>query len=1127
MKKEFFLCLIVIFFSIKVYSQNFFKKASYIYYSKKSFFPTVVIFNEVISIQEIEEELLQNNITFKRIKSEKDNLGYIHYTYQQTYGGINIEWAIFKVQQQKNKTILSGNIYENIFVNNSIKKSFFEVYNKLLGQINAKKLCEKEIIDSNLIILRIKEKFYYAYKINLCGIDPFFKKTFYLDAEDSEVLLEIDNIKTDNYIGIAETRYSGTQEITTYYSSGVYKLRDNTRGGGIFTLNLNNGTNYEAATDFLDDDNYWNNYNAQQDEVATDAHWGAEKFYDFLIQKFNRNSIDNNGFPLYNYIHANLVSMGFPNNVNAFWDGERATFGDGNQYYSPLTAIDIVAHEFTHGLIEHTANLIYVGESGAINEGFADIFACAVEHYSKPQQANWTIAEDIGQPFRSIQNPKDYGHPDTYKGIFWDFNEEVHRNSTVFSHWFYIVSEGKTGINDIGNSYSVEGIGLEKAIQIAYRMLNYYLTPQSDYYETRIFAILSASDLFGNCSPEVETVTNAMYAVGIGDQYIPAVIANFYAPVTFNCSNNFVFNFINTSVNASSFYWSFGDGNYSTEMNPSHVYQQPGTYTVSLIVNGGSCGIDTIIKNDYIKIDSTLLCNYIMPLNDTFTIYDCEGYLFDIGGPTNDYLSNSFSIVTINPPNATGIVLNFLEFDIEPGDTNYCNYDYIEIFDGPNTNSPSLGRYCNTTGPPSTIQTSTNSVTLLFYSDVALNKAGFKLHWKCNAINVPPIANFQINYINECSGKVSFKDLSFNSPTFWIWDFGDGNYSYSQNPTHIYSNSGIYTVTLIVGNEFGTDTIVKENLVFINLLPPPNVNDTIVCIDNPLTLISNSSGLTYWYYNYYDTLPFFVGDTLYLPPLTNNQIFWVQNVEIFPFLYVGNSFYNSYGGYFNNYPKHYLVFDCFKKCELISVLVNAASSGYRLIELQNSNGEVLQNKLVFIPEGISRVYLNFQIPVANDLRLVGPSYPDLWRNNSNCNYPYVLENVISIKHSSAPNNPTGYYYYFYDWEIKIHDCVSPKIPVNILVDTCLFLNQNNLFEIIISPKITNNYINVFSQRNEVLIKSIKILNYAGEPILSLDKLNITKVSLNLSHLPKGLYFIEVDYFKNICYSKKIEKFVLY
>ena len=90
--------------------------------------------------------------------------------------------------------------------------------------------------------------------------------------------------------------------------------------------------------------------------------------YDYFLNVHGRNSIDNNGFRLDSYIHHD------DNYANAFWDGQRMTYGDGNGNNSPFTALDIAGHEITHGLTNMTANLVYKDESGALNESFSDIF---------------------------------------------------------------------------------------------------------------------------------------------------------------------------------------------------------------------------------------------------------------------------------------------------------------------------------------------------------------------------------------------------------------------------------------------------------------------------------------------------------------------------------------------------------------------------------------------------------------------------------------------------------------------------------------------------------------------------------------------------------------------------------
>src|SRR5690606_33927753 len=105
--------------------------------------------------------------------------------------------------------------------------------------------------------------------------------------------------------------------------------------------------------------------------------------------------------------------------ANAFWDGQRMTYGDGAGALSPFTALDIAAHEIAHGLTTFSANLIYQSEPGALNESFSDIFGAAVEAYARPNNTNWTIGEDIGFSLRSMANPNLYGDPDTRGGNNW------------------------------------------------------------------------------------------------------------------------------------------------------------------------------------------------------------------------------------------------------------------------------------------------------------------------------------------------------------------------------------------------------------------------------------------------------------------------------------------------------------------------------------------------------------------------------------------------------------------------------------------------------------------------------------------------------------------------------------
>jgi Zn-dependent metalloprotease len=324
------------------------------------------------------------------------------------------------------------------------------------------------------------------------------RELIFVNAQNGEIEFNENLLHTGgDSKATAITAYSDTQPIVTDSLNGFFTLGDSTRGTAIITLNSQTQRNYLGAVDFVDSNNFWNNFNANKDEFATDAHWGTEVTYDYLSNVHNRNSIDNNGFPLVSFVHYDQ------NYANAFWNGTVMTYGDGNSTSSlsnPLVSLDIVAHEITHGLTDFTSDLIYANESGALNESFSDIFGTALEFYARPNRANWLIGEDVGGAIRSMVNPNAFGHPDTYEGQSWrqtkgcipTANNDrcgVHSNSGVQNYWFYLLVNGGVGVNDVTDSFNVAGLGITKAEKIAFRNLTVYLNPSSNHDEARFYAI--------------------------------------------------------------------------------------------------------------------------------------------------------------------------------------------------------------------------------------------------------------------------------------------------------------------------------------------------------------------------------------------------------------------------------------------------------------------------------------------------------------------------------------------------------------------------------------------------------------------------------------------------------------
>ncbi len=302
-------------------------------------------------------------------------------------------------------------------------------------------------------------------------------------------------------------------------NEGKYRLRETNRGGGIATINAENGLGFSKYVDFVQDTFP---FTSAANRVGVGIHWASEQTYDYFLETFGRNSYDDEGGAIITY--ADWKEGDEIN--NAFWSGAFAAYGAGDgDIYGSWGAIDVVGHEISHGVTDHSANLVYWRESGALNESFSDIFGATIEFYAEGRESgDWLTGEDIYKgigSIRSLKNPKARFDPDTYLGEFWfntinsHDNGGVHTNSGVQNHWFYLLTEGGSGENDDGVSFQVTGIGLDDASSIAYRNLTQYLLPDSRYMDAATYSIQAAEDLFGEASQQVQSVQSAWEAVGI------------------------------------------------------------------------------------------------------------------------------------------------------------------------------------------------------------------------------------------------------------------------------------------------------------------------------------------------------------------------------------------------------------------------------------------------------------------------------------------------------------------------------------------------------------------------------------------------------------------------------------
>lgn len=589
---------------------------------------------------------LPSTSTLKPYSVEKDELGFTHTRYKEYVNGFPIEgtMVITHSKDGKLKTV-NGDYIQSMSSSYAASLSEKDALQYALKKVNAQKYMweneafEKQEKESSnnpnftfkpkgeLVVVHKKGQDYsasnirLAYKFNIYAEVPLYRADIYVDANTGEVINEHNLICTVNAVGTAVTKFSGTVTMTSDNSAtNTYRLRETGRGNGINTYNMSNSTTY-SQTDFTNTSSTWSVTGTNQ--AATDAHWGAEMTYDYYKTIHNRNSIDNNGYALNSYMH-------YSNNyVNAFWDGTRMTYGDGqvSQGFLIMTALDVCGHEISHGLTSFTSQLNGggTGEADALNEGNSDIFGTTIEWFARPNQNDWIMGADITcnssgvqnhVGIRDMSNPNAFQQPDTYLGTNWDTQGEPHNNNGPFIYWYYLLCQGGSGTNDLGNAFNVTGITMAKAKFIAFRGNTVYFTPSTTYTDARTYMLEAATDLYGACSQELASTTNAWYAVGVGAAATNGVpTAAFSANVTTSCTTPLAVQFANGSNGATTYSWDFGDGTTSTMATPAHTYTAAGVYPVKLVATG-TCSAnskDSVLKTSYITVNGppTLTSNTV------------------------------------------------------------------------------------------------------------------------------------------------------------------------------------------------------------------------------------------------------------------------------------------------------------------------------------------------------------------------------------------------------------------------------------------------------------------------------------------------------------------------------------
>ena len=467
-----------------------------------------------------------------------------HERLDQYHRGVRI-WGADVARQRRAGQVVStfGTMYDGVDVETSPaidEEAARAAAGRHLGS-------EFSLMDAPELVILPREDRGYRLTWRLRTIVELDVRQMFVDAASGDIAFEYSNLQTQAPRTGSGTGVLGdTKKISVRTGSGGFITNDAMRPpSNLITYDLKG--NVQRAVDFLngrvllgtgdiafDGDNNWT------DAAVTDAHVYAGFTYDYFYKRFGRRGLNDNDISTRAIVHPvnrnDLAARGqfptffanavyFGNGIILLGEGLPAGATSGGRTWDfTAGAIDIVAHELVHGVTDFSSRLIYLNESGALNESFSDIMATAVEFFFHPagsgdQRADYLCAEDVVKPagIRSLADPRAYGHPDHYSIRFLGATDNggVHINSSISNHAFYLAIEGGTNRT---SGMAVQGVGAANRDQIEkvfYRAFTQLLTQDATFSAARATTIQAARDVYpGNATVE-RAVTEAWTAVGV------------------------------------------------------------------------------------------------------------------------------------------------------------------------------------------------------------------------------------------------------------------------------------------------------------------------------------------------------------------------------------------------------------------------------------------------------------------------------------------------------------------------------------------------------------------------------------------------------------------------------------
>lgn len=461
---------------------------------------------------------------FEQTEFDRDELGLTHIRFQQKYEGLEVRGQDVRVH------LNSQGVVEMFNGRYIPTPKFLNVADARIDELTARRIAlqalgssANETLSRKLIYVASKLHPRVAWLVQLRkGVGENWYH--FIDAETGETLKRYNHITCGSVDGRGTDLLNQTRSLKVYQIGSTYYMIDVSKPmfnaaqstlpqqgkGVIYILDARNA---DSTLHFITS----SNPNSWPDRASVSASANGALVFDYYKQVHERNAIDNQGSTMY-------VVINFKRNYNnAFWNGQQMVFGNGNgnEFSDLAAALDVTAHEMTHGVVERTANLVYENQPGALNESFSDVFGVMFEFWIRGANGNWLLGEDVvtpgvsGDALRDMENPGSSkvafnGQQPAHMSQFRNLpntpegnNGGVHINSGIPNRAFYLFATNAA-------------VGRDKADKVYYRALTKYLTRNSQFVDCRLAVIKAAEDLYGAGGAVATAAGQAFDAVGIG-----------------------------------------------------------------------------------------------------------------------------------------------------------------------------------------------------------------------------------------------------------------------------------------------------------------------------------------------------------------------------------------------------------------------------------------------------------------------------------------------------------------------------------------------------------------------------------------------------------------------------------